>query len=434
MKHFQLLMNMWFGDSILHLPKSLIGPLTMVIMLLFWIQISVLVFFIRNRIVWWKNLYIILTLIFEYLFFQMILGTRFKGERAEWCVNILSHISYLTFLAIVILMGIVLILSLMDYKKWKRTHITNMSIKESMDILPDGVVIYSSEGMPLLINPAMESISNKCFGKPLINGIELEEKLETLLGKKLSEEGQVIKLSENDIYMVKKSIIYIEKIECRELIMSDVRDEYIVNSLLEKENRRLASMNRRLSNLNKIIDEVTIDSEILDAKVQVHDYLGQVLIATKSYMQASYDIDKDETNTDENREKKLLEMWQESIMFFRDLGKKEKKDELQQLMSIADDVGVKILLSGVIPQDKDIRHVFVTAMHECLTNTIRHAGGDELYVRVGESSINIKNNGSPPVKGIVESGGLASLRQLVENQGGEMNISSDMEFELEIVL
>lgn len=54
-------------------------------------------------------------------------------------------------------------------------------------------------------------------------------------------------------------------------------------------------------------------------------------------------------------------------------------------------------LIGNLTELEPQRHIIVTGIHECLTNTIRHAGGDELYIKIDESDtefrVEITNNG-----------------------------------------
>ena len=78
--------------------------------------------------------------------------------------------------------------------------------------------------------------------------------------------------------------------------------------------------------------------------------------------------------------------------------------------------------------------MMIVAMRECLTNTVRHAEGTEMYVEIGtekgEDRITITNNGRRPEKEITEGGGLSGLRHSMENMGGTLRIESVPEFRL----
>ncbi|MCR5214113.1 MAG: hypothetical protein K6E10_06830 [Eubacterium sp.] len=412
--------------SVMNVSGNILGPILGLVMIIFWLQTAVYVLYSKIGMSKTKHILNIFFLIFEYMYFEIVMCMRFYYDNPKWALKLVNALPFFIFILNVVVMAAFLIFTYMDYLKYKSTRLNNMSIKESIDILPEGLFVYTAEGLPLLINPMMERIIDNFFKMKAVNGVGLEKMIEERIGNKLTEEGHIIKLGEGNIYMVRKHIIYIENKECHEMILNDVNDIYEVNSQLEEENSKLVDMNRRLEELNKMIDEVTINSEILDAKVSVHDYLGQVLIATKHYLV--------EGEGSEEKSEKLLDMWKENTSFFRNARVEEKKDEFIQLMNTANDVGVTFQIEGRIPSIQPQRHIFVTAIHECMTNTIRHAKGDMLFINVNDSKISIKNNGEQPSKRIVETGGLASLRRLVEKQGGEMYLHSDGEFELEVKL
>ena len=79
-----------------------------------------------------------------------------------------------------------------------------------------------------------------------------------------------------------------------------------------------------------------------------------------------------------------------------------------------------------------------TAMRECATNTVRHAGGNEMKVRIFEVKstlvVWIENNGKPPERKVVEGGGLSDLRKRIEKAGGTMRIKSSPTYRLTVIL
>ncbi len=92
----------------------------------------------------------------------------------------------------------------------------------------------------------------------------------------------------------------------------------------------------------------------------------------------------------------------------------------------------------IFGREGEIRHIAVTAMHECMTNTLRHAGGDEVYVKAIRDKqgviLTITNNGSNKTERVTEKGGLKSLRIMVEKYGGTMQITATDGFMLKISL
>ena len=111
-------------------------------------------------------------------------------------------------------------------------------------------------------------------------------------------------------------------------------------------------------------------------------------------------------------------------------------DPLADAIGMAGAVGVKVALTGVPPAEGRPRVILAAAIRECATNTAKHAEGDRLSADVQHSetgfTFTLRSNGTPPGETIRESGGLASLRTLVENQNGSMRVESFPEFCLTI--
>lgn len=99
---------------------------------------------------------------------------------------------------------------------------------------------------------------------------------------------------------------------------------------------------------------------------------------------------------------------------------------------------MKINLSGNLPEQEELSHVFLMAMRECLSNGVRHAGASELWIEINEDensvSVNITNDGVPPEKEVVPKGGLHNLYRYAADWGGSMKIQSEPSFELTVTL
>ena len=318
-----------------------------------------------------------------------------------------------------------------DLIKWRRDHITNMSVKESLDKLPAGVLCYTAKGMTVAINPVMEEICRAFLGDKIPDGPMLPEKL-------CEEEREVIETKEGHYYSFRINEFTIDGVKCFCIICDDVSEEHKANLMLDKENERLRVMNGHLKELNDAIDDVVRSNEILRAKVALHDRLGQALLAT------GLQLKKGGGTHDKEESEKLLKMWRETAGFLSVVPGNSDEDAFAALKKAAEDVGVKLIFNGTEPGakdahlDSDERHIFVTAIHECLTNTLKHAGGDELYITYETEGagrrLSISNNGRAPEGPVLEKGGLKSLRSMVEKYGGSMEISADQGFMLRIIL
>jgi len=113
-------------------------------------------------------------------------------------------------------------------------------------------------------------------------------------------------------------------------------------------------------------------------------------------------------------------------------------DEWEQLQSRARDLGVELDIGGELPEHEILRHLVVLSVRECVTNCVRHARGDKVFVRITPSRdgiiCRITNNGKAPTQSIVEGGGLSGLRRRIEREGGNMKLQSSPAFALIVTL
>ena len=118
-------------------------------------------------------------------------------------------------------------------------------------------------------------------------------------------------------------------------------------------------------------------------------------------------------------------------------------DSLTEAIEMAKAISVRVKINGMIPEAGELRDILASAVNECSTNTKKHADGDTLTVTAEEKDdtviFTLTGNGEPPEKNTVnsdtapeeavrENGGLASLRTLVENAGGTMEINAEETF------
>ena len=118
---------------------------------------------------------------------------------------------------------------------------------------------------------------------------------------------------------------------------------------------------------------------------------------------------------------------------------KKLSSSLDDLMTAADAVGVRITIEGQMPkEDSAAWRLMETLLHESLTNTVKHAGGDQLNlkIQIDEDGIWMEttNNGMPPEKAVIEGGGLSMLRHRVEEIYGTMQVVSRPAFMIRVYL
>ena len=210
------------------------------------------------------------------------------------------------------------------------------------------------------------------------------------------------------------------------MIAAEMTAQYRVTSELREKNRRLKDVQARMKALAAHELELVTAREVMNARVTVHNQMGNVLLSGRYYLDHPESMDDAE----------LLRLLEYSSSFL--LGEAEQPepvpDALEQAVQTARRIGVTVELQGATPQDARHRDLLARAVNQCAANAVRHAEGDRLTVRLRESGTQLTavftNNGKPPAGPIAETGGLAALRRTVEAAGGSMTVESAPAFRL----
>lgn len=318
--------------------------------------------------------------------------------------------------------------------RWRRRHLSQTSVKEGLDQLPAGLCFYVRDGLPRLVNERMHRLCLALTGEPMMNGEEFWHRLEAgdvLPGAEaLTAVGApLIRMQDDRVWRFERRHIQVDCEEMVQIIASDVTQEQAMNRRLQEENLRLADMNRRLRRYSGQISRITREKETLEAKVRIHDVFGQALLASRR-------LSSMPSGTAQRTE--VLRLWRKSLALLDgadDAG--FTQNSLDGLIAAAKAIGVHMVVEGdVLPPDAACIPLICNAAHECLTNTVRHAGGTELRIRItqrdGWVCAVLTNDGRPPEGDIREGVGLSTLRRLVEGAGGHMHVQSEPAFALRV--
>lgn len=349
------------------------------------------------------------------------------------CTAVIGRLPYATFPVLLLLECVA------AFCAWNRRRHKSMlpynAVKESLDALPDGVCFSAQDGQPILVNAGMQRICGELFDTQLLNARLFWEKLTQ---GEIAERGKIIRLEpsvvvctdDGSVWDFQSHDLMVKQTHVRELVAYNITAQYQLGQELDERNRSLAAVNERLHRYSLEIDKTTRQQEILRAKMRVHDEVGRSLLAFRTYLMQS-DRERDREG--------LLSLWHYTITVLRNEASPAKENnEWEQLQKAAQAVDVTIEQEGELPADERQRSILIRAVHECLTNTVKHADGNRLYLsvsRVQDCVIAIlRNNGRPPAGQIQETGGLKNLRQSVEEAGGKMTIEAHPRFVLRVEL
>ena len=332
------------------------------------------------------------------------------------------------------------------YKK-SRDVITTRSIKESIDLLPDGVCFSTDRGMPILMNSRMRQLCTEFTGEGLMDTEKFWRDLRNGNVRKgirpLKQREAAFIDTNGQVWDFRRSRLFYGGEKVTEISAVNITTQYHLHKELVERYERLNDVNSRLHHFSEEVEKVTREKEILAAKIKLHDEIGRSLLILRSYLtetpEKSIQTETPEKSaqTEKRDRSRLLPLWQYIVTSMQEgTILKEREDSLLLLKKEAADFNVDIFLEGLLPANPSVRNVIFAAVRECAGNTAKHARGDRLFITIHDTEekteVFITNNGNAPGGSIHETGGLKNLRKMVEERGGSMQIKSSPVFVLHL--
>ena len=314
--------------------------------------------------------------------------------------------------------------------RWRKSHVSAMSIKEAMDMLPMGLCFALQNGRPMLVNEKMNEISVSLFGKSLLDAEGFWKALTEGRGEGSLQGGEqpMIKLSDGSVYGMRRSKLTMKEGVVYELTATDLTQEQRMTEELKKKQKAAKVLNVRLKSLLGTIEYVTMSRELLGMKAALHDNLGRSLIFVKRYLVSAENVD----------EKEMISSWRSNVRHLIGESPEDWQVPYFVVEKEAAMLGIRLQIVGMLPDDERLLPVIDKAISTHVINVLKHAEGDEATVRIKEENdfhhISFTNNGKVPEGEIRETGGLANLRREVELAGGTMEVTARPHFQMDVYL
>lgn len=304
-----------------------------------------------------------------------------------------------------------------ENKYWENT-ITKSSIKESIDNLPMGLCFSLDNGVVLLSNKVMNSLSYHITGRELQNSEALWEAIKT------KQIASTIQIDDKTWSFLRKPIM-IDQHKGIQISAINVTELEELRKELKSKNGEYLNMNQRLKQYSDSLTSIKAIEERLATKTRLHNELGYVLLATRRWL-----MEKEYTSGGEV----IINLWKQRVDALLSGRGLEEASIFDDLMQAAQDIGIMLHIEGELPQNKRVEDLILKATVEALNNAVRHADAKNLFVKIDDNEdeylIELTNDGEIPKEKLVEGGGLSSLRNQVEDQFGIMEIKVNPEFKL----
>ena len=316
--------------------------------------------------------------------------------------------------ALILLTAIHIVFALLKEKRRAENSLSSNSVREAVDDLPMGVCFADPVGRIVLINKKMQALAGELLGFcpqmiSELTAVMTDPKHGTLLSEEL------VRTADGSVFRFRCYEHTVDgKQGWKQITASDITKRYAMGEQLRTENENLKRVNSKLQKMYERMSDDIREKESLELKIYVHDTIGRSILTVQDIMQS-----------DEETEQKIEALREAvSVLSARRTAFAGTMDEVRQT---AAKMGVRVKINGYIPSDAVIESLASAAARECVTNCVKHAGGNEVTVTADDLGliyrIAITNNGEKPKGKITEGSGLSSLRRSVEASGGEMFVS-----------
>ena len=348
------------------------------------------------------------------LLFSVTQGDPFKGKDA-----FLLDAPWQIFITVILLVIVHFTIALPREYRRRKKMLSPFSVKDATDKLPMGLCYADPNGRIILCNDRMRRLSFALSGHELQIAEDLEKALEQP-DKSITVNGDCYILPDKTVWQFRKQHITVDN-DDNWLQMTahngNVR-QAIINDDLKEVNRKLQKMYERMA------DDIK-EKESLDLKIHIHDTIGRSLLTIRDIIES-----------DETTDKKLEALQESTAVLTSD--RVTASGTMDEVIQTAKILGVTVTVNGYLPADSLAEELTVAAAKECVTNCIKHARGNEVYICICKQKdlfdITITNNGVAPSEPIKEGSGLSSLRRSIESAGGEMHTAYKPRFALLLTL
>ena len=304
-----------------------------------------------------------------------------------------------------------------EYRRSKN-ELSAFSIKEAIDKLPMGICFSDPLGRIILCNDLMRNLVFLLSDRSLqiINDFDA-----TLLKEDYSV------FPDGTVWQFRTQAVAVNGNDrWRQITAQNVTELYRGYIRQNEINEELREVNGRLREMYERMADDIKEKENLELKVYIHDTIGRSLLTIRDIIENGADADG------------KLEALREAVSVLSS-DRARLNCTMDEVRETAEKLGVTVRIEGSLPSGSTAEALTAAAVAECVTNCVRHAGGNEVYVRIAARNsavydITITNNGNKPEGPISEGSGLSGLRRRIEAAGGEMHTAFSPRFALLITL
>lgn len=311
-----------------------------------------------------------------------------------------------------------------------RTRGTASLTRDAVDHLPSGICLARRDGVPILVNCKMETLSSELTGHAILDARSFWQEAASLssassIGDKCKAETDEIelRLADGRVYQLVRNRIQGAS-GLLQIVADDVTEFVAMRDAVAASNGFLAEQNARQEDLLARIVEINHAKELLSIQMRAHDQLGECLILT----QMAFESDDPAEAIDE-----IIPRWNTVL---GGLGPEHEnraadaESQTAELEEVAELIGCRISWGGDLPQTTRARLLTLDVVREALGNAARHGGATVLSVACSTEGrwhiLEIEDNGTgrnAANQAMQGGNGLTNLRRKLEEEGAALSVS-----------
>lgn len=334
-----------------------------------------------------------------------------------------------TVFSVILFFSIKAFFNIFEYQKVMENSLSPFSLKDAIDSLNFGLLLFNAEGPSkgeiFLCNSIMRKLQFELIGEFMYNGQVFYNRLMSNqvrpeYKRNESEKFPIFTLSDGQIFQFK--IAYIgENPHCALISASNITEYRKATTLLYNKNRILKERNVELKIMLENLDYLCRQEELVRIKGRVHDLLGHKISIMLRDLREQKFPDQDE-----------LVKFSESIINELRYTHSDRRYDLEMLAKDFESLGVKVFVEGTLPEDEELDRIFFETAFEAVSNSVRHGYASEIHIRCISDGKNIKmtvsDNGVSTDAPIIEGEGFKGMRRKAEENGGSFSFSTDPVF------
>ena len=317
------------------------------------------------------------------------------------------------------------LLLLLQHARALRTgEVTVASIREGLDLLPDGILLARTDHSAALVNIAMLVFMDRLLGRQYRNAAVFWQALTAfdapaVAEKRMQTDAFLFRFTAGDAWLVQR-VHLTGGLTGWQVTASCVTELDAVTQELETKNAALHAMISTRKELLTTLEQTERHRTLQEITARVHDVLGQRISMLQQLLASPAPKDALDTIVRIDSLLEAVPLMQEPhpATLLADMA-----DTYRQL-------GIHLTLSGHLPRNMRRARAFAAIIREALSNAVCHGHANAVTITIHERRLRIRDNGIGCTH-LHLGGGLTGISQRVNDLGGRLIITHTPHFELD---